>query len=202
LLNKLQIGDTLPLAGLTDAGIAILAAVVLFVSPVNVRRGEFLMDWSTVARLPWGLLILFGGGLALAAQLSESGLSAYLGHLAGVMGGLPAWMIVLLVTTSVVFLTELTSNTATTATLVPIFLAVAVGLEMAPLMLIIPATLAASCAFMLPVATPPNAVIFGSGYLHVTQMTRAGWWLNVVAILLITLATWAVIMPMLGIKAL
>jgi sodium-dependent dicarboxylate transporter 2/3/5 len=198
-LNGLEIAGLAPLAGLTDAGIAVIAAVVLFLTPVDVRRGQFLMDWSGTRRLPWGLLILFGGGLALAAQISATGLSAYLGHLAGVVEGLPAWAVVLTVTAAVVFLTELTSNTATTATLVPVFLAVAIGLNLPPLLLIVPATLAASCAFMLPVATPPNAIVFGSGYLHVTQMSRAGFWLNLVAVVLITLAAWLVIVPLLGI---
>jgi sodium-dependent dicarboxylate transporter 2/3/5 len=131
--------------------------------------------------------------------LSDSGFSAYLGQLAGGLDGLPVWIIVLVVTTAVVFLTELTSNTATTATLVPVFLALALGLGLPPLVLILPATLAASCAFMLPVATPPNAVVFGSGYLRVRQMSKAGFWLNLVAIGLITLATWIVILPSLGI---
>jgi solute carrier family 13 (sodium-dependent dicarboxylate transporter), member 2/3/5 len=199
LLNQLEIAGQQPLAGLTDAGIAICAALILFLCPVNLRQREFLMDWDTAARLPWGLLILFGGGLALAAQLSDSGFSAYLGQLAGALNGLPVWVIVLAATSAVVFLTELTSNTATTATLVPVFLALALGLGLPPLILILPATLAASCAFMLPVATPPNAVVFGSGYLRVRQMSRAGFWLNLVAIALITLATWIVILPSFGI---
>jgi sodium-dependent dicarboxylate transporter 2/3/5 len=200
LLNKLELAGMRPLENLTDAGVAVCAALALFLIPVNLRAREFLMDWQTALRLPWGLLILFGGGLALAAQLSASGFSAYMGHLAGAMQGFPALLIVLLVVAAVVFLTELTSNTATTATLVPVFLAVAIGLDLPPLMLILPATFAASCAFMLPVATPPNAVVFGSGYLRVAQMSRAGLWLNVVAIFLITFATWVIILPLAGIN--
>ena len=199
LLNQWEIAGQQPLTGLTDAGIAVIAALVLFICPVSFKRREFLMDWQTAAKLPWGLLILFGGGLALAAGLSDSGFSEYLGNLSGGLAGLPVWVIVMAVITAVVFLTELTSNTATTATLVPIFLAVAIGLELPPLVLILPATLAASCAFMLPVATPPNAVVFGSGYLSVGQMIRAGFWLNLAAIVLLTLATWGVILPVLGI---
>jgi sodium-dependent dicarboxylate transporter 2/3/5 len=200
LLNQLEFAGHLPLAGLTDAGIAVIAAIILFLCPVSLRRREFLMDWDTAAKLPWGLLILFGGGLALAAQLSDSGFSVYLGNLSGGLAGLPVWMTVLLLISTVVFLTELTSNTATTATFIPIFLAVAIGLQLPPLMLILPATLAASCAFMLPVATPPNAIVFGSGYLTISQMTRAGFWLNLAAIALITLATWAIILPAMGIE--
>jgi sodium-dependent dicarboxylate transporter 2/3/5 len=201
LLNQLEFAGHQPLAGLTDAGIAVIAAIILFLCPVSLRRREFLMDWNTAAKLPWGLLILFGGGLALAAQLSDSGFSVYLGNLSGGLAGLPVWMTVLLLISTVVFLTELTSNTATTATFIPVFLAVAIGLQLPPLMLILPATLAASCAFMLPVATPPNAIVFGSGYLTISQMTRAGFWLNLAAIALITLATWAIILPAMGVES-
>ena len=200
LLNSLAFGEWQPLAGLTDSGIAIIGAVALFLCPVSLRRREFLMDWESTLKLPWGLLILFGGGLALAARLSDSGFSEYLASVAAGMEGLPFWFVVMFVTASVVFLTELTSNTATTATLVPVFLAVAMGLGMAPEMLIMPATFAASCAFMLPVATPPNAVVFGSGYVRVGQMTRAGFWLNLVAIIVISLGSWLIVLPALGLS--
>lgn len=200
LLNRVEIGGLRPLAGLTDPGIAVTAAVVLFVVPVSLRRREFLMDWETAVRLPWGLLILFGGGLALANGLSGTGFSAFLGQSAGALAGWPLWLVVLTVTATVVFLTELTSNTATTATLVPLLFAVATGLGLPALMLLLPAAFAASCAFMLPVATPPNAIVFGSGLLHVGQMSRAGLWLNVVAIAVITLAAYAILVPMLGIE--
>jgi sodium-dependent dicarboxylate transporter 2/3/5 len=173
---------------------------VLFVTPVSLQRREFLMDWSTAVRLPWGLLILFGGGLALAAALVETGFSHYFGNLATGLDALPVWMIVLITTAAVVFLTELTSNTATTATIVPILMAVALGLGLPPLLLILPAAFAASSAFMLPVATPPNAIVFGSNLLHVGQMSRAGVWLNIVAIGLITGATYIIIIPALGIS--
>lgn len=199
-LSQLEIAGLQPLSGLTDAGIAVLAALILFLCPVSISKRVFLMDWETAARLPWGLLILFGGGLALAAQITGSGFSEYLGYLAADLKGMPLWFIVMLVTAAVVFLTELTSNTATTATMVPVFLALSQGLEIAPLLLILPATLAASCAFMLPVATPPNAIVYGSGYLQLSQMSRAGIWLNLVSIVLITLATWLLIIPLFGIR--
>jgi sodium-dependent dicarboxylate transporter 2/3/5 len=199
LLNRVEIAGMHPLAGLSDPGIAVLAALVLFVTPVSLHRREFLMDWSTAVRLPWGLLVLFGGGLALAAALVGTGFSHYFGSLATGLDALPVWAIVLLMTAAVVFLTELTSNTATTATIVPILFAVALGLQLPPLLLIIPATLAASCAFMLPVATPPNAIVFGSNLLSVGQMSRAGIWLNFIAIALITGATYIIIVPALGI---
>ncbi len=200
LLNRLEFGGTQPLAGLTDAGIAILAAIALFLCPVNIKRREFLLEWEVTQRLPWGLLILFGGGLALAARLSDSGFSDYLGTLAAGLEGLPLVLIVLVVVGLVVFLTELTSNLATTATLIPVFFAVALGLGIDPLVIIFPAAFAASCAFMLPVATPPNAIVFGSGHVSIGQMVRAGFWLNLAAIVVITLFARFVILPLLGIS--
>jgi sodium-dependent dicarboxylate transporter 2/3/5 len=187
-----------PLAGLTDSGIAIAAAVSLFLLPADFRKNEFLMDWPTALRLPWGLLLLFGGGLALAAALVATGFSAYLGGLVSGLEGWPLWLIILTVTAAVVFLTELTSNTATTATLIPLLYAASLGLQLPPLLIILPATFAASCAFMLPVATPPNAIVFGSGYLRIAQMSRAGFWLNIAAIGLITVAAYAILIPLLG----
>jgi sodium-dependent dicarboxylate transporter 2/3/5 len=199
LLNRLELGSIRPFEALSDPGVAIMAALLLFLIPVNIDRREFLMDWETALRLPWGLLILFGGGLALAAALVGTGFSQYLANLSGGLGGLPAWAVILLVTATVVFLTELTSNTATTATIIPILLAVSAGLNLPPLLLIMPAVFAASCAFMLPVATPPNAIVFGSNLIGITQMSRAGFWLNMTAIALITIATYAIIMPALGV---
>lgn len=190
----------MPLDGLSDAGIAVTAALLLFVTPVNMGRGEFLMDWETAIKLPWGLLILFGGGLSLAATLDATGFSEFLGNRATVLAFLPTLLIVTLVSAMMIFLTEMTSNTATTATLVPVLYAVAVGLGIDPYLLIIPACIAASCAFMLPVATPPNAIVFGSGLVSVPQMSRAGLWLNLIAIMLIPLLAYAVIMPLLGLS--
>ncbi len=199
LLTRITFGTVTPLAGLTDSGIAIIAALALFVTPAHLAKREFLMDWSTAVKLPWGLLILFGGGLSLAATLDRSGFSAFLGSQAAVLSPLPMILIVALVTGTMIFLTELTSNTATTATLIPVLYAVAIGLGIDPLLLIVPAGMAASCAFMLPVATPPNAIVFGSGQVSILQMSRAGFWLNLVAILLIPFMAWAVIMPALGV---
>lgn len=198
LLNEWTLGNRQPLAQLTDAGIAISAAVALFLVPVDIRCREFLMDWQTAVKLPWGLLLLFGGGLALAAAIAQSGFSAYLGSLAIGLAGWPLWAVVLAVTAVVVVLTELTSNTATTATLVPLLLAVALALKLPPLLLVLPATFAASCAFMLPVATPPNAIVFGSGLLSIRQMSRAGLWLNLAAIVIITAFAYAILMPLMG----
>ncbi len=198
LLNNVSIGQLQPLAGLSDSGVAIISALLLFVIPVRPKEGEFLMDWQTAIKLPWGLLILFGGGLSLAAAIDQSGLSAYMGSLAVGLAQLPPPLIVALVTGLMIFLTEVTSNTATTATLLPVLYAVALGLGLDPLLLVVPAAIAASCAFMLPVATPPNAIVFGSGQISVPQMSRIGLRLNLVGIVLITGLSYVVIMPILG----
>ena len=171
---------------LNDSTIAILAAVALFVLPVDWRRGEFALDWRTARRIPWGVLILFGGGLSLARAMEDSGLAAWIGGAVGTLEAVPMLVIIAAVTTLVVFLTELTSNVATTSMAMPVMAGAAVGIGVEPLMLMSAAALAASMAFMLPVATPPNAIVFGSGYLTVPQMSRAGFVLNLIAIALIT----------------
>ena len=178
-------------AGLSDAGIAILAALALFAIPVDPRHGVFTLDWSSASKLPWGVLLLFGGGLSLAAAISSSGLDEFIGNSVAALGGVPTLVMVLVVVTAVVFLTELTSNTATAATFLPIVAGIAVGLDIDVLLLVVPAALAATCAFMLPVATPPNAIVFGSGHVTIPQMVRAGWRLNIIAIVLIPLAMYA-----------
>jgi sodium-dependent dicarboxylate transporter 2/3/5 len=191
LLNGLELGGLQPLAGLTDAGIAMLAAMLLFVVPTDLREGEFTLDWQTAAGLPWGVLLLFGGGLSLATAIGANGVGELLGGFASHFAGAPAWLVVALVVAGVVFLTELTSNTATTATLVPILAAAAPGLGLDPMLLIVPTAVAASCAFMLPVATPPNAVVFSSGRVGIPEMSRAGLWLNLIGAGLVT--TWAML---------
>jgi sodium-dependent dicarboxylate transporter 2/3/5 len=195
MLNQVNIGGVFPLAGLTDSGIAVISALTLFVTPVRISTGQFLMNWDTAVKLPWGLLILFGGGLSLAAALDSTGFSQFLGGSASVLAALPTILVVALVVVMMIFLTEMTSNTATTATLIPVLYAVAVGLGINPFMLILPAGIAASCAFMLPVATPPNAIVFGSGMVTIPQMSRAGLLMNILGIVLITLLTYVVVIP-------
>jgi sodium-dependent dicarboxylate transporter 2/3/5 len=197
LLQDLPLGDLRPLAGLNDSAIAIAAALSLFIVPDGRGRGGRLLDWESAARIPWGLLILFGGGLSLGSAMDRYGVSGYLGALATSLGGLPVILILVGILTLVIFLTELTRNTATTATLVPILAAIAPALGLAPWELTVPAAIAASFAFMLPVATPPNAIVFGSGQVSIAEMARAGFWLNLLGIASITLITWLVIMPML-----
>jgi solute carrier family 13 (sodium-dependent dicarboxylate transporter), member 2/3/5 len=198
VLAKIQIDGHQPLAGLTDAGIAMIAALLLFVIPVDRKATNFVMNWEWAVKLPWGLLILFGGGLSLASALDETGFSAFLGAQAQGLAGLPPWLLTMAIVTVVIFITELTSNTATTAAFVPILAAFAIGLGVPVLALIIPATLAASCAFMLPVATPPNAIVFGTGRITIPEMARAGIWLNLAGVIIITAATYLLIIPFFG----
>ncbi len=178
------------LGGLTDPGIAVTAGVVLFAIPVSLKEREFLLNWDWAKRLPWGVLILFGGGLSLASQVSASGLADWIGAAMTVFSGLKLIFTIVLVTAVIVFLTELTSNTATTATFLPVIAALAAIMGAEPMMLLIPAALGASMAFMMPVATPPNAIVFGGGYLAVADMARAGFLVNVTAILVIAAVVW------------
>ena len=187
------------LPGMSDSGIVIIAALALFVVPVNFRQRTFTLNWETAKKVPWGILILFGGGLSLAAAVQANGVAEFIGTAVTAFGGaVPAVVLVLVVVATVIALTELTSNTATTATLVPILAALAPGLGISPYLLIVPAAMAASCAFMLPVATPPNAIVFGSGYLTIPTMCKAGIWLNLIGIILITALAFAVIAPRLA----
>jgi len=174
---------------LSDTGIAVFAALLLFSIPVELKNKEFLMDWDTAKRIPWGVLILFGGGLALAGSISANGVGELLASLLTGLEDVPPLVVTAAVVMLMIFLTELTSNTATTTALVPIFAAVATGLGLDPVSVVIPAAMAASCAFMLPVATPPNAIIYGSGVITTPAMARAGIWLNVIGVALITLVT-------------
>jgi len=199
LLVELEVAGLRPLAGLTDTGIAIVAALVLFAFPVDPARERFAVDWETAKQLPWGLLVLFGGGLSLADAIRDTGVDRFLGEVVGAWTGLPPLLLVAAVAALVLATTELTSNTATTAALVPVLAGIAPGLGVHPFALIVPAALAASCAFMLPVATPPNAIVFGSGLLSVPQMARAGLPMNVLALVLVTATVYALALPLLGV---
>ena len=188
------------LAALDDTVIAVAAALAAFVIPVDLRQGKFLMDWETARRVPWGVLLLFGGGLALADAISTSGLAGWIGGRLTVFAGLPPMVTVLAVVALVIFITELTSNTATTATFLPVLVTLALAIGENPLLLAVPAALAASCAFMLPVATPPNAIVFGSGHLTVPQMARAGLLVNLVGIALITALAYLLLPVVFGLE--
>lgn len=173
-------------AELSDAGVAMAAALATFLVPSGSRTGN-LMTWDDTSRLPWGVLILFGGGLALAAGMSSSGLTLWIGQQLAPLGQMHIAILIIAATAIVIFLTELTSNLATTATFLPVMAALAVETGSDPLIFVIPVTLAASCAFMLPVATPPNAIVFSSGCLSIPRMIRAGIALNAVGVAILSL---------------
>jgi len=185
-ITRPLVQDSIP--GLSDAGISIGAAIVLFLLPAGEPDGRRLLTWQQAEAIPWGVLVLVGGGLSLAAAIGSTGLGDWLG---GRMESIASWPLLLLLATVVAFvilLTELTSNTATAATFLPVLGALALVIGQDPLILAVPAALAASGAFMLPVATPPNAIVYGSGAVQVSDMVRAGVWINLLFTVLITLA--------------
>lgn len=175
---------------INDALIAMTFAIILFIIPSKNKQGDHLLDWDTAVKLPWGILLLFGGGLAIAAGFVASGLSEWIGNQLNALEGANLLVVLLVVAALVIFLTELTSNTATASMMFPIMAALALALNIHPFSVMITAGVAASCAFMLPVATPPNAVVFGSGYLRIPDMARAGLLLNIVGVILVTAAVY------------
>lgn len=193
---------------INDATVALGMAVLLFVIPAGrgaaegtggERRREYLMNWETAQRLPWGILLLFGGGFSIAAGFKASGLSFWCGQAFADIGIGSPLLVVVGVCLLMTFLTEITSNTATTEVMLPILAGVSVAMGVNPLMLMLPATISASCAFMLPVATPPNAIVFGSGCIEMRRMVRTGLILNFVGVILITAIFYLVAVPALGI---
>ncbi|MGY8815301.1 MAG: SLC13 family permease [Gammaproteobacteria bacterium] len=169
-----------------DSTIAIGGAVLLFMLPSNFKKREFLLDWDTAVKIPWDILLLFGGGFALATGFSESGLTTYMASKLTILEGTSIYLIIPVVATMIIFLTELTSNTATNSIMLPIMAALAGAMMIHPYGLMITTTIAASFAFMLPVATPPNAIVFGSRNVTIDQMMKAGIWLNIMGIILIS----------------
>jgi sodium-dependent dicarboxylate transporter 2/3/5 len=176
--------------GLDDTIIAIIAALLLFLIPSKNRKGKKLLTWDEAVKIPWGIIILFGGGMALAKAFTDTGLANWIASQITVFEGVAVILFVLIVTAMVNFLTEVTSNLATTAMLLPILSPVALSFDMHPFLIMIAVTLSASCAFMLPVATPPNAIVFGSGYLKVSDMVKKGFLMNIISIIFITLAVY------------
>lgn len=172
---------------ISDTGIAMFVGLLLFIVPVDSKKDIRILTWDDTKKLPWGVLMLFGGGLALAGLIKKSGLADYIATQLEATSSIPVIGAVLVVTITILFLTEVTSNTATAASFLPLLGPIAVTLTEGPLMLVIPAALAASCAFMMPVATPPNAIVFSSGELRIVDMARAGFWLNIAAIAMIVL---------------
>lgn len=175
----------LVIPGLTDASIAMLAVVLLFLFPVNWREGKFVLSWQVAEQLPWGVLILFGGGIALSIAINHSGLANWISSAWTAFNRWPSWLVLLLVIVYIVILTEIASNTAITATFLPIVAALALAMGKEPILYTLPMTLAANCAFMMPIATPPNAVVYGSQLVSMRSMLRAGLVLNILFVLFI-----------------
>ncbi|QFU01782.1 Sodium-dependent dicarboxylate transporter SdcS [Halomonas sp. THAF5a] len=181
---------------LSDTGIAIIAGIALFLVPAGQDDGERLMDWDAAKELPWGILLLFGGGLALAGAISRSGLAEWIAQQLGIFGAFPLLAMVGVVVLVIIFLTEVTSNTATAAAFLPLLGALALSLDISPLLITVPAAIAASCAFMMPVATPPNAIVFATGRMKIQSMIRAGFMLNLISTLVVTLMAYGLIVSL------
>jgi sodium-dependent dicarboxylate transporter 2/3/5 len=171
---------------ISDTGIAIFGALLCFILPVNLKTNEFVLRWQDTKNVPWEVLIIFGGGLSLAAAIEKSGLALWMGSLFTGLDGVPFLLLVFISVIVVIFFTEITSNTATAAAFIPVLASVSVALGLAPIELVAPATIAASFAFMMPVGTPPNAIVYASGYVTLPQMAKVGFWLNIALAFVIT----------------
>lgn len=182
-LNQL-IGSNL----LDDTTIAMTGGLFMFITPTDLKRSEFILDWVDMKNLPWGILLLFGGGLALAQGMEDAGLVQLIGDQIAQQGNLSTGTMIITLTGMSMFLTELMSNVALTTIFIPVVLGIADGLQMNPIILAMPVAFAASCAFMMPISTPPNAILFASGYISVKQMMRAGVLVNLSALILIFIA--------------
>ena len=172
---------------LDDTLIAVIAGILLFILPASKSKNRKLINWEEAVKLPWGILLLFGGGLALAQGFKTSGLAEWIGGQLTLLEGASIFILLLFLIALVNFLTEITSNLATTAMILPILAPLSLVLDVNPFILMVGATVAASCAFMLPVATPPNAVVFGSGYLRIPDMAKTGVWMNLFSIIFLTI---------------
>ena len=172
---------------LNDTSIGIMGALLLFIIPYGSNKRA--CNWETANKIPWGVLFLVGGGIALSRAIKSSGLAEWIGSFSNYLYGLDIYILVLIAVALIILLTELNSNTATVATFSPILIIFAIGLEVNPLIFVIPTTIAASCAFMLPIATPPNAVVFGSGKVKINNMIKAGLPLNIISIFIVTIVS-------------
>lgn len=206
-VTRSRLDDFPALTHLNDSVIAMTAAIVLFaiprgrVGPAGENPGStggMIMDWKTAVRIPWGVLLLFGGGLSLGSAMSSTGLDQWIGQQFTALGGMHPILIVTVLAVAVVVLSELASNTAVATALMPVLGAAAVGMGVHPYLLLLPAVLAASCGFMLPVATPPNTIVFSSGYVSVREMVKAGLVLDVIGIALVVVISVTIAGPLLG----
>lgn len=184
--------------GVNDTTIALAAAISLFIIPADAKRRGFLMSWDYTAKLPWGVLLLFGGGLSLAEVIRTTGLAEWIAQGLGTFGTLPILLMLGVVALVIIFLTEITSNTAIVAAFLPLLGALAISQGFPVELLVVPAAIAASCAFMLPVATPPNAIVFGSGHMRIKSMVCAGFMLNLAGLVIVTLVSYFLIGTVLG----
>jgi len=191
----------IPALHLSDTGIAVFAALAIFTAPVEPSKRIFLLDWTATQGLPWGVLLLFGGGLSLGAAIIDTGLSKWIAEAMAAASDWPAWLLMAAIVVVVMAVSHLTSNTATAAAFLPLIAALAISLGENPLFLAIPTALAASCVFMLPVATPPNAMVFASGQLTVPQMAKAGAYINVISLILILATAYTLMGLAFGIEA-
>jgi sodium-dependent dicarboxylate transporter 2/3/5 len=184
---KSQINSFIGIDILNDTITAMSGGMATFLVPLN-RSGKMLMNWEDMKNLPWGILILFGGGMVLAKSMEEAGFVDMIGEAISQYQNIPVWALVLILTALALFLTEIMSNVALTTIAIPMVLSIANGLDVDPLLLAIPVAMATSCAFMMPISTPPNAIVFSSGYISIKQMVRAGILLNIIAVIVLVLA--------------
>lgn len=186
------------LPGIDDSVIAIAGAMLLFLIPSRNVRGTMLIDWKAAVNIPWGIILLFGGGLAIASGFQSTGLASWIGGQLTLLQGIPALLLIVILISSVTLLSEIASNVATAAMILPILVALALAIGIHPYILMVAATLAASCGFMLPVATPPNAVVFSSGYLTIRDMMKAGFWMDIICIVVVSLYVYFFLELLLG----
>jgi len=178
---------------LNDTITAMAGGVLMFLMPVNIKKGHFLMNWEDTVKLPWGILILFGGGLCLAKGMEVTGLIQLIGDSIAGNKQIALWLVITLLILTMLFMTELMSNVALTSIFIPVVIGIAISIGIDPLLVAIPVTLASSCAFMMPISTPPNAIVFSSGRIKMKEMVKAGFVLNIVSILVLLFATSTII---------
>ncbi len=178
---------------LNDTIIAMAGGMLMFIIPVNIKKGEFLVPWEQTKNLPWGILILFGGGLCLAKGMEASGIVQLIGEKIAVQGNINIWVLTLILTTIMLFMTELMSNIALATIFIPVVIGIAQGFNYDPIVMVIPSTLAASYAFMMPISTPPNAIVYSSGHIRMKEMMRIGIFLNIISIGTLMLAAYFII---------
>lgn len=189
-----------PTSLVQDGTIAMFVSILLFIIPAkNTKEHKRIIDWEVAKELPWGVLILFGGGLALAKGISESGLAKWLGEQLVALNGVSPLLTVIVITMFVLFLTEVTSNTATATMILPILATLSVAIGVHPLLLMVPAAMASNCAYMMPVGTPPNAIVFGTGLISIKKMASVGFWVNMISAILIILVVYFLMPFALGI---